>query len=61
MGLTTLTEREKQWRRRAQQAVDRNEEWESCSECMQFHPVGYDGNCDDRQNRLPGKPAEFAE
>lgn len=60
MGLTTLTEREKHWRRRAQEAVERDEAWESCDDCLQFHPVGYDGGCDDLENRLPGRPGEIA-
>lgn len=59
MGLTTLTEREKHWRRRAEQAVKQDESWESCGDCLQYHPVGYDGSCDDLQNRLPGQPDEF--
>ena len=59
VGLTTLTEREKQWQRRAKTALDRDEAWEPCDDCLQFHPVGYDGSCDDLQYRLPGQPAEF--
>ncbi len=60
MGLTTLTEREKHWRRRAEKALTEGETWEPCSECLQYHPEGYDGACDDIQNRLPGYPSEFA-
>lgn len=60
MGLTTLTELEKHWRDRAQRALDRDEEWESCDDCLRYHPAGYDGACDDRENRLPGMPTEFA-
>lgn len=59
MGLSTLTEREKQWNRVAKRATDRNETWESCGECLRFHPAGYEGPCDDIDNRLPGDPSEF--
>ena len=61
MGLTTLTEREKEWRQIARGAVDRDENWESCDECLRYHPVGYDGPCDDPLKRLPGQPAEFVD
>ncbi len=60
MGLTTLTEREKHWNRVARRAVDRDESWEACADCLQYHPEGYEGSCDDREHRLPGRPAEFA-
>lgn len=60
MGLTTLTEREKQWNRVAKRAMDRTETWESCGDCLRYHPEGYTGSCDDIENRLPGQPAEFA-
>ena len=61
MGLTTLTEREKHWKRVARKALDSDEPWESCGECLHFHPTGYDGSCDDLNNRLPGEPSEFVE
>ena len=59
MGLTILTEVEKHWRARARTALDRNETWEACDDCLRFHPEGYDGSCDDRQNRLPWRPSEI--
>ena len=59
MGLTTLTEREKQWKRVARRAVENDEAWESCDDCLRYHPEGYDGSCDDLNKRLPGQPAEF--
>lgn len=61
MGLTTLTEREKQWRRIARRAMDQDEAWESCADCLRYHPADYDGSCDDPNHRLPGKPAEFVD
>jgi hypothetical protein len=59
MGLTTLTEREKHWNSVARRATEQNESWESCADCLRFHPVGYEGSCDDLDNRLPGDPSEF--
>lgn len=61
MGLTTLTEREKHWNKVARRAREKDQAWESCEECLHYHPVGYEGSCDDLDNRLPGKPSEFAE
>ena len=61
MGLTTLTEREKHWQRVARRALDQDQSWESCGDCLQYHPADYDGSCDDLENRLPGHPAEFVE
>ena len=60
MGLTTLTEREKHWNKIARRAREKDQAWEVCPECLQYHPVGYEGSCDDLNNRLPGKPSEFA-
>lgn len=59
MGLTTLTEREKHWNSVARRATEQNESWESCADCLRFHPEGYEGSCDDLDNRLPGDPSEF--
>lgn len=59
MELTALTEREKQWNRVARRAVANEEVWEACDDCLQFHPVGYDGACDNQEQRLPGQPSEF--
>lgn len=59
MGLTTLTEREKLWNRVARRAVQNEESWESCADCLRYHPEGYDGQCDDPEHRLPGQPSEF--
>lgn len=59
MGLTTLTEREKHWNRVAKRAIDEDEAWESCADCLRYHPEGYDGSCDDIDKRLPGMPSEF--
>lgn len=61
MGLTTLTEREKQWNRVARRAREKDQAWEMCDECLRYHPVGYEGGCDDLDNRLPGKPSEFGD
>ncbi len=59
MGLTTLTQREQQWRDRAQRALERDEPWEACDECLRYHPAAFDGACDDRDNTLPSRPAEL--
>jgi hypothetical protein len=59
MTSITLTAREKQWRERARRAVDDDEKWEACAECMHHHPTDYDGPCDDLENRLPGRPADL--
>lgn len=56
MGLSTLTNRERQWRDRARRAVEEGETWEACPECLRFHPEGYEGPCDDLENRLPSEP-----
>ncbi|HEX6069913.1 MAG TPA: hypothetical protein VFZ18_08815 [Longimicrobiaceae bacterium] len=60
MALVTLTEREQRWRTRAHKAVEAEETWEKCPDCLNHHPAGYDGPCDDPQNWLPRKPAEIS-
>lgn len=60
MTLKTLTKTEERWRRRAREAVERSEEWEKCDSCGRFHPSGWEGSCDDLDNRLPRPPAELA-
>ena len=57
MALSTLTNRERQWQEIAQAAMERNEEWEKCEECLRFHPEGFDGDCADPLTRLPKAPA----
>lgn len=59
MGLTTLTEQEKIWNTVARRAREKDQAWESCAECLQYHPVDYDGACGDPDNQLPGQPSEF--
>ena len=59
MGLTTLTEREKHWNKVARRAREKDQAWEMCPECLQYHPTGYEGSCEDLNYRLPGKPSEF--
>ncbi len=59
MGLTTLTELEERWLKRARIAVDRGESWQSCAECRRYHPTEHDGGCDDVDARLPGLPEEL--
>ncbi|HSH46894.1 MAG TPA: hypothetical protein VK966_13700 [Longimicrobiales bacterium] len=59
MGLTTLTELEKRWMKRARRAVDNGEEWEACHDCRRYHPSHHSGPCDDADNRLPGQPEEL--
>lgn len=59
MGLTTLTELEERWMKRARHAVNRDETWEPCTECQGYHPAEHDGACDDRENHLPGQPGEL--
>lgn len=59
MGLTTLTELEESWMKRARHAVDNGEAWEACNECRRYHPVGHEDGCEDAENRLPGQPEEL--
>ena len=59
MGLTTLTELEERWMKRARIAVDRGESWTPCNECRGYHPEAHDGACDDAENQLPGQPEEL--
>lgn len=59
MGLTTLTNVEKHWNRVARRAMASDESWESCPECLRYHPEGYEGSCDDLDHSLPGQPSEF--
>lgn len=59
MHRMTETSREKEWKVRAQRAVEDGESWERCKECLRYHPEGYDGPCDDDENRLPTTPAEL--
>lgn len=59
MGLTTLTELEERWMKRARMAVSRDESWLACNECRGYHPESHDGACDDAENHLPGDPAEL--
>lgn len=59
MGLTTLTEMEERWMKRARAAVSRGESWEHCNECRGYHPADHDGACDDAPNNLPGAPEEL--
>ncbi len=61
MALSTMTNTEKRWARRAQEAVDQDESWERCGECGRFHPEGFEGECDDLENRLPRPPQELVE
>ncbi|HKJ92968.1 MAG TPA: hypothetical protein VJ957_07360 [Longimicrobiales bacterium] len=60
MGLTTLTKREREWHEIAQRALEDGQAWERCTDCLRFHPVGYDGPCDDPGNRLPAEPADLS-
>jgi hypothetical protein len=59
MALTILTEVEKRWRKTARRAIDQGETWEPCDDCLRYHPAGYEGSCDDPQNRLPWQPSEI--
>lgn len=59
MGLTTLTQLEERWMKRARRAVDQEETWEACHECRQYHPTGHDGPCDEPRSRLPGQPEDL--
>ncbi len=59
MGLTTLTEREREWHEIKERALDEGEEWERCDACLRYHPVGYEGPCENRKKRLPRKPEEL--
>lgn len=59
MGLTTLTEMEERWRKRARTAVDAGESWAACNECRGWHPEAHDGACDDAGAHLPGSPEEL--
>lgn len=59
MGLTTLTEMEERWMKRARAAVSRGEDWKACNECRSYHPADRDEACDDPAHTLPGDPAEL--
>lgn len=59
MTLTTLTEGERRWQQTARKAVERNEEWEACDECLRFHPADFEGDCDDKSTRLPLRPQQL--
>lgn len=61
MALTTLTKTEERWRRRAVEAMERDEEWEKCGQCARFHPKDYEGECGDTDYRLPRPPKELVE
>ncbi len=59
MGLTTLTESEKRWRRIAKRAVEQGEEWEPCPECLRYHPAGAEVDCKDPATQLPTPPDQL--
>lgn len=59
MAEIPLTEREREWRERAQEALEADETWEPCADCGRYHPVGFDGECGDLEHRLPKKPEEL--
>lgn len=61
MALTTLTKREREWKSIARRAVENGEAWERCDDCLRYHPVGYEGECENDAKRLPARPEELVD